>query len=113
MSEIIILVLFLFFAVCGVSTISAKLWLFLVRPHKKRNSVLIVNINEDENDENLLFAIEKYRWYGSEYADYIVFVTNSKISEKASCRLAEYKNIFCVKEENLLQLLKKIEGGRV
>ena len=108
MSEIIVLVIFLFFAVCGVSAICAKLWLFLVRPHKKRNSISVISINGEENDENLLFALEKYRWYGKDYADYLIFVTDSNISERASVYISQYKNVFCVKEEKLFEQLKKL-----
>lgn len=108
MSEIIVLIIFLFFAVCGVSTVCAKLWLFLVRPKKKRISVSVVNIDGDENDENLLFAFEKYRWFGKDYADFLVFVTNSKISERACAYITQSENIYCVNEEKLGALLKKL-----
>ena len=108
MSEIIVLLIFLFFAVCGVSTICAKLWLWLIRPHNKRKSVAVINVDGEENDENFMFSMEKYRWYGNDYADYLVFVTEGKISEKAGCYIKENKNMFCVNNEGLYALLKKL-----
>lgn len=108
MSEIIVVFIFLFFSVCGVSTVCAKIWLFLMRPHKRRNNVSVVRIDGDENEENLFYFIEKYRWYGRDYADYIIFVTDSQISQRASLYINEHKNIYCVKEEKLKELLKKL-----
>lgn len=106
MSEIIVFLIFLFFAVCGVSTVCAKMWLFLVRPQNKRKSVSVINIDGEENEENLLYAFEKYRWYGKDYADFLVFVTNSQISKRSSEYIKEHKNIYCVNESQLTALLK-------
>ncbi len=108
MSEIIVLVIFLFFAVCGVSTICAKLWLFLVRPQHRRCSISVVHIDGEENDDNLVYALEKYRWYGKDYADYIIFVTNSELSKRAAFYISQYKNVYCVNEERLGTLIKKL-----
>ncbi|MBR2044278.1 MAG: hypothetical protein IJ946_08080 [Clostridia bacterium] len=104
MGEITVLLIFLFFAVLGVAAFTARLWLFLLRPKKKSVTYTVLRLNE-ETEENALYVLEKYRWYGKEYADYIILLCNEPNERIKRC-LSFYENVICCREENLSRVLK-------
>jgi hypothetical protein len=104
MGEIIVLLIFLFFAVLGISTFTARLWLLLLKPKKRSATYTVLRLNE-EREENALYVLEKYRWYGKEYADYIIILCDEP-NNRIKAYLRFYKNVICCREENLNKVLK-------
>lgn len=108
MSEIIILSVFLFFAVLGVSSLTARLWLLLVRPQKREITFTVSHLNKGSEEESFLYLFEKYRWYGKEYADYLIFICDTPPCEKVTAFCECHKNIICCKENQVSGIIKKI-----
>lgn len=101
MSEIIILLVFLFFACMGVATFTAKLWLMLIRPKTKSRSFSVVKLKKSENREVLNYYVEKYRWYGADYTDFLIFVYDEKPDEAVYKLIGNYKNMTVCTENEL------------
>lgn len=115
MSEIIILLIFLFFAVLGVSSLTARLWLLLVRPRRKEKTFSVTRLWGENKEECFLYVFEKYRWYGKEYADYLIFLCDEPPGEKIASFVKAHENIICCRENQLEGTIKKLtedEDGR-
>lgn len=115
MVEIIILLIFLFFAVLGVSSLTARLWLLLVRPIKREKTFTVAYLRDDYREENFMYLFEKYRWYGKWYTDYLIFICDEPPGEKITAFTDTHQNIICCKENQVTGIIKKIteaEDGR-
>ena len=108
MSEIIILLVFMFFAVIGASTLTARLWLTLVRPSKRESTFTVSYLRSGEAEEDFLYLFEKYRWYGKEYTDYLIFICETQPCEKIAAFTQAHSNIICCKENQVDEIIKKI-----
>lgn len=108
MSEIIILLIFLFLAVLGASTLTARLWLLLVRPRKREKTFAVTRLKNEESEENFLYVFEKYRWYGKGYADYLIFLYEDAPGEKITAFADTHENIICCKENQITRIIKKL-----
>lgn len=108
MSEMIILLFFVFLAVLGVSTLCAKLWLFFVRPQNRKKAFTVSSLAGENKEENFLYHFEKYRWYGKEYADYLIFLCDEPPGDKITAFTNAHKNIICCKENQLSAVIKKL-----
>ena len=108
MSEIIILLIFLFFAVLGASTLTARLWLLLVCPSKREKTFTVMRLRDEEKEENFLYIFEKYRWYGKSYSDYLIFVCETPPSEKIAAFTNAHDNIIYCKENQMAGIIKKL-----
>ncbi len=108
MSEIIILLVFLFFAVLGVSAFTAKLWLLLIKPKGKMKCVSVVKLNENQAKETVAYYLEKYRWYGKEYADYVIFLCKGQPDEFVKKSVKAHNNLMICNEETLTEYINSI-----
>ena len=108
MSEIVILLIFLFFAVLGAGTLTARLWLLLVRPTKREKTFTVMRLKEEEKEENFIYIFEKYRWYGKSYSDYLIFLCDSSPGEKITSFINAHDNIICCKENQVAGIIKKL-----
>ncbi len=108
MSEIVILLIFLFLAVLGVSTLTARLWLLLVRPRKREKTFAVTRLKNEESEENFLYVFEKYRWYGKGYADYLIFLCEDAPGEKITAFADTHENIICCNENQITGIIKKL-----
>ena len=95
MCEIIIYVCLLFFSSVGFSVILGKLWITLLKPKKRNNANLVVMLNGAEDEEQINFYLEKFKWYGSDFADKLYFVSKGEISEECTKLCESVSNVYC------------------
>lgn len=112
MSEIIILLIFLFFAVLGASRLTARLWLFLVRPRKKEKTFMVTHLGKDNKEDSFMYFFEKYRWYGKEYADYLLFICEEQPGAKIESFIKAHQNIIYCNENQVSGIIKKISEDK-
>ncbi len=68
----IVFIILLIFAIFGFSEFLHILKGFLIFPKRKMCSHIVINLQNETAEKQLLYAIEKYTWFGSGYADFLV-----------------------------------------
>ncbi|MBE6728856.1 MAG: hypothetical protein E7568_01315 [Ruminococcaceae bacterium] len=99
MIEIIILLVFLFFAVIGASSITYRVWMFMIKPKSKGKSIIITKLEKGQEKEQFIYCFEKYRWCGSDYADVLVMVCDENADKICPSFRKAYKNLICCEKE--------------
>lgn len=105
MIEIIIMMLFLFFAVIGASCCTYRVWLFLIKPKKKNKTAVVTRLDKDIEKEQFMYWFEKFRWCGADYADNVIMVCEGKPDDTCAAFCKAHKNIICCNQEELPLLL--------
>lgn len=67
-----LLLVFLIFAVFGLSEFLHILKLFIIFPKRRLYSHLVVNLQNKTAEKQLLYICEQYKWHGKSFADFIV-----------------------------------------
>ncbi len=67
-----LLLIFLIFAVFGLSEFLHILKLFIIFPKRRLYSHLVVNLQNKTAEKQLLYICEQYKWHGKSFADFIV-----------------------------------------
>lgn len=106
MFEIILCVMFVFFAVIGVSYVTESLWLFLIRPKKRNKTAVITKLDKDYAKDQFMYFFEKFRWDGNGFADEIIFVSDEPLDESCTAFCKAYNNINYCHTEDITTLLK-------
>ncbi len=99
MFEIIIFVAILFLSAIGVSTVMGRLWLFLVKPKQRALTKLLVMLDEDDYQMQIGYEFEKYKWYGTNLADKIVFVCKKEPSTELLYLCKTFENFEYIVED--------------
>ena len=106
MFEIILCVMFLFFAVIGVSYVTESLWLFLIRPKKKNKTVVVTKLDKECFKDQFMYYFEKFRWDGNGFADEIIFICDEPLDESCMAFCKSHNNINCCHTQDIDTLLK-------
>lgn len=105
MVEIIVMLIFLFFAVIGASCITYRVWLFIISPKEKNKAVMVTRLDKNYSKDQFMYYFEKYRWCGKEYADTVIMVYDGERDSTVSAFCKAHKNIICCREKELSLLL--------
>lgn len=95
MLKIIICVFVLFFASVGFSVLTGKLWLCMLKPKKVGNANFVVVLEDGDDIAQMEYFIEKFIWYGAEFADKLYFVCENEISNECKKLCENKSNIYC------------------
>lgn len=106
MYEIIILLLCLFFSCIGFSAILGRVWMWLVKPKNCKKSSLVIFLDGEEDASQIYYYLEKYRWYGSVFADELIFFYNSEISSEIFSMCKSFANVRLVPYNAMKDLLE-------
>lgn len=105
MCEITVILMGLFLACIGASCLLGHLWVLLNKPKNRDMANCIIVLNGNDDLLQIQYYIEKYKWFGSDFADKIVFVCNEETRKKYLSEWQEYENIyFCT----MSQIIEKI-----
>lgn len=67
-----IFLIILVFSIFGFSEFLHILKLHLIFPKRKMCSHLVINLQNENAEKQLLYALEQYNWLGEAYADFLV-----------------------------------------
>lgn len=93
MYEIVILLCCLFFSCVGFSTLISAVWVMLVKPKNCRKSSLVVFLDGQDDFSQVNYYFEKFKWYGSKFADQLVFVCMQELSKETYDLCKNYNDI--------------------
>lgn len=110
MVEIIVMMIFLFFAVVGASCITYRLWMFLIKPKKKNKDLIIVKLEKGCEKDQFMYYFEKYRWNGDDYVQTLVMVYDETAENLCNSFCKAHKNIICCKNDELPFVINKVLG---
>lgn len=116
--EFIFAVFVSFFFALGLSEVLHGIKLLLYKRRGKRKNIILTFLSEDDAKKQLNYTLEKYRWNGKDYADSIVFLSDSldaETSEYCVEAVKQYKNIYICSRSTLLQIidgLKEDKNGK-
>lgn len=94
MCEITVILIGLFLACVGASCLLGRLWVLLNKPKKRNEANCIIVLNGNDDLLQIQYYTEKYKWFGSDFADKIFFVCNEETSKKYLSEWSEYENIY-------------------
>ena len=100
--------LILCLSVLGLAELLHGINLRLASPHRKAVTYSVVLLKGEDAEQQLIFAIERQKWLGNVYSDYIVAVNNglNEKSDKACRYIAEKYGAFYL---DLYEFKKKVE----
>ena len=93
MVEIIVMFLFLFFAVIGASCFTYRLWMFLIKPKKKSKDLVVIKLDKGFEKDQFMYYFEKYRWCGEDYVQTLVMVSDENYDNACASFCKAHKNI--------------------
>ena len=98
--KIVFLVVVLLFAIFGLSEFLHILKLKIIFPKKNLNSHVVVNLQNGIAEKQLFFVCEQMRWYGKNYADFIIpIVSNLDEESYINCKQIAEKYGVIIPEE--------------
>ena len=102
MFEILVLSFVFFLAILGLGELLHKVWMFLLRP-KKMNNFLVLVLDDSCAAEQITAALEDIRWNGKNSARFLIGIDNGLSEENVDvCKSIEKMNddfIFCKTQE--------------
>lgn len=111
MTEIIVMLIFLFFSVLGAGCFTYRVWMFLIKPKKKSNDLIVAKLENGHEKEQFMYYFEKYRWCGEEYANTLIMVVENNRDKMFSSFCNVHKNIICCTDDELPYIIKKVLEG--
>ena len=94
--KMLLFLIMLIFAVFGFSEFLHILKLRIIFPKRKMYSHLVINLQNDIAERQLLFACEQYKWYRSDFADFIL-LSCENLDEETYIRCSEIAKKYNVK----------------
>lgn len=101
MYEIIICVCLLFFSSVGFSVLLGKLWLKMLKPKVCNHADCVVVLEKGNEVSQVEYYIEKFKWYGSDFADNLYFVCKGEISKECTNLCRNLSNVYCCSYVNI------------
>ena len=95
MYEIIVCICLLFFASVGFGVLLGKLWITMLKPKQCVGADCVVVLHKGNEISEVEYYIEKFKWYGSDFADNLYFVCKGKISEECLNLCRKLSNVYC------------------
>ena len=108
--KILMIAFCLFFSAIGLSCLLCSGWLYILRPKNCSKNISVIFLNEQNNENEVFYYLEKYRWYGNELFNKVIFVCETPLSDNAERILSEHKDCLYIKFEDLNDTLMCIKG---
>lgn len=79
MLEIITFIVVFALSVIGLCDILHSIWMCLIKPAKKADSLYFVKLDGDNDYVVLNYTYERYKWYGRAFADRVIAVYDEPV----------------------------------
>lgn len=102
MFELVFIVIIAFFGIFGLSEALHILKMLFLKPKQQPKRYLICEVEGENAGRQILSVAENFRWYGSNIADYVVFLGdgfNDDLKEICSIVSKNEKIFFCDKTD--------------
>ncbi|MBP3706341.1 MAG: hypothetical protein J6J13_03715 [Clostridia bacterium] len=76
---IVILILLSISGICDIVH-TIRMWIFA--PKRPYNNICVIFLRENQANSQLRFIREQYRWYGNDFAEHIIAVTDDLSEEE-------------------------------
>lgn len=82
MCELILISLLLFLSLFSVINFMYKLRMCFIKPSVLPKSVMTVYVCGEDAVPQFYYEVEKYRWYGKEFADELSVISDGRLDEE-------------------------------
>lgn len=109
----VLIFILLLLSVSGLCDLIHTIRCWIISSKRPRNNICTVYLNSSNTFSQLRFVLEQYRWYGGDFSEYIVAITDELSDDEVS----EYEQIFDKSKiifcpsSSLANVLKSLKKG--